>query len=125
MLIDVEARALIAGETVIAFVDRHSLTEGDELAIEGTHAASPDDVKPAYRRWAREPLPDGAWVAVVESVHPAALLDPESGSSRHVLMEPGTGDLVILRVYGPGGEPVLSDTAFGARVGSIEGALNR
>ncbi len=82
-------------------------------------------MKPAYRRWVGEELPVGEWTAVVESVHPAALLDPESGNSRHVLTAPGSGDLVILRVFAPGGEPVLSDSAFAARVRSIEGALSR
>jgi hypothetical protein len=37
-------------------------------------------------------------------------------------VQPGTGDLAILRVYAPDG-PVLSDDAFAARVGSIEGAM--
>lgn len=124
-LADVEARALIAGEIVIAFVPRHSLTEGDEFPIVSGRVAAQEDIDTAYRRWAGEPLPDGEWIGVVEVVHPAALLDPESGRSRHVFTEPGDGDLVILRVYDEAGRPVLSDEAFDARVRSIEGALNR
>lgn len=124
-LTDVEARALIAGETVLAFVARHSLSEGDEFAIAAGRAARHDEVKPAYRRWIGSPLPDGEWTAVVEAVHPAALLDPVSGASRHVTTHAGDGDLVVLRVYDEGGAPVLSDAAFEARVRSVEGALTR
>ena len=124
-LADVEARARIAGEIVVAFVPRHSLTEGDEFPVVAGRLAAPEDVEPAYRRWAGEPLPDGEWIGVVEVVHPAALLDPDSGRSRHVFSRPGEGDLVILRVYDGSGRPVLSDEAFDARVKSIEGALNR
>ena len=125
MFLDVEARALISGESVVAFVHRHSFTEGDETPVVAHETASPDAVKPAYRRWIGSDLPTGEWTAVVEAVHPAALLDPESGNSRHVLMAPGNGDLVILRVYDDRGTPVLSDQAFAARVRSIEGALSR
>lgn len=124
-LSDVEARALIGGETVVAFVPRHSLSEGDECEITPGAEARADAIKPAYRRWIGLPLPDGEWTGVVEAVHPAALLDPVSGSSRHVLTAPGEGDLVLLRVYDATGKPVLSDEAFDARVRSIEGALNR
>ncbi len=124
-LADVEARALIAGEIVMAFVPRHSLTEGDEFPVVAGRRAAPEDVDPAYRRWIGEPLPAGEWIGVVEVVHPAALLDPDSGRSRHVFTRPGDGDLVILRVFDDGGRPVLSDEAFEARVKSIEGALNR
>lgn len=124
VFLDVEARALITGETVVAFLDRHSSSEGDELPVVATATARIDAVKPAYRRWVGEELPDGEWSAVVEGVHPAALLDPESGSSRHVLLEPGNGDLLILRVFDQDGVPVLSDHAFEARVRSIEGALS-
>ena len=60
--------------------------------------------------------------AVVEAVHPAALLDPASGGARHVLAEAPGGDLLILRVYGADGA-VLSDGAFQARRRSVEGAL--
>lgn len=110
---------------MVAFVDRHAATEGDEVPITAGFSPSPEAVKAAYRRWLGEPLPRSDWVGVVEAVHPATLLDPESGSSRHVLNEPGTGDLLILRVYGSDGLPVLSDEGFASRVSSIEGALNR
>ena len=79
------------------------------------------DLKPAYRHWADRPV-EGEWSAVVEAVHPAALLDPESGSARHILAEAPGGDLLVLRVYGPDG-PVLSDAAFEARRRSVQGAL--
>jgi hypothetical protein len=125
VFVDVAARALIAGETIVAFVDRHSLTEGDEVPVVAAGSASPGDVKPAYRRWIGEPMPNGEWVGVVVSVHPARLLDPESGNSRHVFTTAGEGDLVILRVFDATGRAILSDEAFEARIGSIEGALNR
>lgn len=124
-LADVEARALLSGEIVMAFVSRHSLSEGDEFPVAAGRIAAPEEIDPAYRRWIGEPLPDGDWMAVVEAVHPAALLDPESGRSRHVFTTPGDGDLAILRVFDGTGSPVLSDEAFDARVRSIEGALNR
>jgi hypothetical protein len=124
-LTDVEARALVAGEIVMTFVERHSLSEGDEFAVAPGRAALETEIKPAYRRWIGAPLPEGDWIAVVEAVHPAALLDPVSGASRHVLTHAGDGDVVMLRVYDGDGTPVLSDEAFAARVRSIEGALNR
>ncbi|MDQ3782550.1 MAG: hypothetical protein M3349_06385 [Actinomycetota bacterium] len=119
---DAEVRALATGEIVIAFVARMTVAEGDELTLEPAGPMPADDLKPAYRRWAAVPAPDGPWTAVVLAIHSAALLDPDAGTSRHIRTEPGTDDLAILRVYGPDG-PVLSDTAFGARVRSIEGAM--
>ena len=124
-LADVEARALIAGEIVMAFVPRHSLSEGDEFPVVAGRTSRAEEIEPAYRRWIGDPLPEGDWIAVVEAVHPAALLDAESGRSRHVFATPGDGDLVILRVFDGDGVAVLSDDAFDARVRSIEGALNR
>lgn len=119
---DAEVRALATGEIVIAFVPRMTVAEGDEVALDAAGAMPADDLKPAYRRWAMAPAPDGPWTAVVFAIHSAALLDPSAGSSRHIRTEPGTDDLAILRIYGPDG-PVLSDTAFAARVSSIEGAM--
>jgi hypothetical protein len=120
---DAEVRALASGEVVVAFVARMTVGEGDELTLEPTGEMAADALKPAYRRWASLPSPDGTWTAVVVSVDPAGLLDAEAGGARHIRVEPGTGDLAILRVYGPDG-PVLSDEAFAARVRSIEGAMN-
>ncbi len=109
---------------MIAFVARGSVTEGDEaqLGINGTR--DPQSVKPAYHRWLRQSLPEGDWVGVVVAVHPAQLLDPADGASRHVLTTPPEGDLAVVRVY-DGSEPVLSDVAFEARRRSVEGALTQ
>ena len=117
-----DALALIAGESVVAFVDRGELTEGDkrQLSVAGTRGAH--DVKPAYRRWLDAPTPDGVWLAIVTDVHPAALLDPQAGSSHHVLMSPGHGDLTIVRVYQEA-QPVLSDETFESKRRSVQGAL--
>lgn len=117
-----ELRALATGETVIAFVPRMTVDEGDEVELSPGGPLDVGDLKPAYRRWSALPAPDGSWTAVVVSVDPAAILDPVSGAARHILAEPGTGDLVVLRVYGAEG-PVLSDEAFGARRSSVEGAF--
>ncbi|HEY5888039.1 MAG TPA: hypothetical protein VIT24_09960 [Acidimicrobiales bacterium] len=119
---DAELRALASGEVVIAFVPRMTVGEGDELILLPGGPMAAEDLKPAYRRWASHPAPEGTWTAVVVAVDPAALLDVEAGAARHIRAEPGTGDLAILRVFGPEG-PVLSDEAFAARVGSIEGAM--
>ena len=117
-----DAHALISGESVIAFVARGAVTEGDELEIVVSGPRDPAEVKPAYRRWAEAPLPPGNWVGVVVAVHPAALLDPVAGSARHILAAPQDGDLAVVRVY-DGARPVLSDEAFAARRGAAEGAL--
>ena len=116
-----EARALIAGEVVVAFADRGAVNEGDEVEITPTTELEPEDVKTAYRRWIREGVPEG-WTGVVVSVDPATILDPEAGQSRHVRMTSPGGDLIVLRVYGPDG-PALSEEAFAARQKSVEGAL--
>jgi hypothetical protein len=113
---------LASGEVVIAFVPRMTVGEGDELTLLPSGPMTAEDLKPAYRRWASHPAPEGTWTAVVVAVDPAALLDVEAGAARHIRAEPGTGDLAILRVFGLDG-PVLSDEAFAARVGSIEGAM--
>jgi hypothetical protein len=114
--------ALVTGESVIAFVERGTLTEGDELDLVIAGDRAPADVKPAYRRWCNASLPPGAWIAVVVAVHPAALLDPTAGAARHVLATPADGDIAVLRVYGAT-RPVLSDDAFAARRTAAEGAL--
>ncbi len=119
---DAEVRALATGEVIVAFVPRMAVGEGDEVDLGGSGAMPAEDLKPAYRRWAGLPAPEGPWTAVVVAVDPAALLDPEAGAGRHIRNAPGTGDLAILRVYGPEG-PVLSDEAFAARRRSIEGAM--
>ena len=117
-----DLRGLLLGEVVVTAVERASLSEGDEVELSSSGHRSPEDVKPAYRRWLAATPPSGPWYAVVVAVHPAQLLDAESGSARHLLAAPPQGDLVVLRVYGPEG-PVLSDVAFAARVQSLEGAL--
>lgn len=117
-----EARALIAGEVVVGFAERGAVTEGDEVDISPTVTLAETDVKPAYQRWLDTAIPDGPWTGVVISVDPAQILDPDAGQSRHVRTSAPSGDLIVLRVYGPDG-PVLSDAAFAARQKSVEGAL--
>jgi hypothetical protein len=120
-----DLRALASGEVVIAFVNRGAATEGDELDLHGSGPRAESGLKPAYRRWAAGPVPGGPWLGIVDRVDPATILETEAGSSRHILAEaPTTGDVIILRVYGPDG-PVLSEDAFTARRASVEGALRR
>ena len=114
--------ALVTGEVVAAFGPRRGVDQGDEVDLAASGSRPADDLKPAYRHWADREAPAGAWSAVVEAVHPAALLNAESGDARHVLVTVPEGDLLVLRVYGTGG-PVLSDAAFAARRRSLEGAL--
>ncbi len=122
MVTDQELRALASGESVIAFVARNTVSEGDEVELTSGSSLPADRLKPAYRRWADAGPPAGPWSAVVESVEPAASLDPVAGASRHVLSESGQGDMVVLRVFASSG-PVLSEVAFDARVRSVSGAL--
>ncbi len=88
---DAELRALASGEVVVAFVPRMTVGEGDELALLPGGPMAAEDLKPAYRRWASHPAPEGTWTAVVVAVDPAALLDVEAGAGRHIRAEPGTG----------------------------------
>jgi len=117
-----DLRALIEGEVVVAFTPRGAVSEGDEVALAGTGTRPPEDLKPAYARWHDAELPAGDWGAIVEAVHPSTLLDPETGSGRHILATIPDGDLVVLRVF-DGTDPVLSDEAHEARRRSVEGAL--
>ncbi len=119
---DPELRALAGGETVIAFVTRGELTEGDEIELAGAGPLDVTSLKAAYRRWASAGPPSGDFTAIVVSVDPAAILDPVAGSSRHILKSPGEGDVVVLRVFDTAG-PVLGDEAFEARRRSLEGAF--
>ena len=119
---DAELRALAEGECVIAFAPRGSISEGDEVGLSATGPLPVGALKPAYQRWADAGPPEGRWTAVVDSVGPAAALDPIAGASRFILTAPGEGDLVVLRVFGEDGA-VLGDEAFDARLRSINGAL--
>ena len=117
-----DLRALVSGEVVVAFVERGAASEGDEVALTNCGGLPPEQLKPAYRRWHAAETPPGVWTAVVEAVHPAAIIDSGPGSARHVRMSVPDGDVVILRVF-DAGEPVLSDEAHAARHRSVEGAL--
>ena len=117
-----DLRALVAGEVVVAFVERGAVTEGDEVALVARGTVPPENLKPAYARWHDAETPPGAWTAVIEAVHPATIIDPEAGSPRHVRRRVPDGDVAILRVF-DGSEPVLSDVAHAARRRSVEGAL--
>lgn len=119
---DPDLRALVTGEVVIGFAPRGVVEAGDEVELVGSGPRPVHDLKPGYRHWAAMAAPAGAWSAVVEAVHPAALLDDEKGAARHVLTRIPDGDLLLLRVYGTEGA-VLSDVAFAARRASLEFAL--
>lgn len=117
-----ELVALAEGEIVVAFAARGTVTEGDEVTLVPGPPLRPDEVKPAYRRWMASSPPEPV-TAVVVAVDPASLLDVTAGGARHLrLTAPQDGDLLVLRVA-TGGEPVLSDGAFAARVRSVEGAM--
>ncbi len=100
------------------------MTEGDEVELAGPSASGidPGEIQPRFRNLATQPLEAGEFTAVVESVHPAALLDPAAGSACHVWARHGQGDLVVLRVYGAAG-PVVEDARFGEMRAIVEGAL--
>ncbi len=116
--------ALCSGEQLLAFVSRGAADEGDEVHLAAGGRRSADEMKPAYREWAGRAAPDGRWTALVLAVRPASALEREAGAARHILAAaPEEGDLLVLRVHRPDGEPVLSNTAFAARVRSVEGAL--
>jgi hypothetical protein len=117
-----DLRALVAGETVVIFVPRNTVDVGDEIELARGADRPVDDVKAAYGRWADAEMPPGPWTGIVVSLDPAALLDPATGASRHVLTSIPDGDLAVVRVYGPDG-PVLSDETFEARRRSVEGAI--
>jgi hypothetical protein len=119
---DPELRALAEGESVVAFVPRGSVSEGDEVGLSTSGSLPIGALKPAYRRWADAGAPEGTWTAIVDSVGPSAGLDPIAGAARFILAAPGEGDLVVLRVFGTDGS-VLSDDAFDARLRSVKGAL--
>lgn len=119
-----ELLALATGETVIAFVARAAVFEGDEVSLEPGAALPAEEMKPAYAAWSKHPAPEGNWLGVVEAIHPASALDPDSGSSRHVRAgRPDHGDLAVLRVFGPDG-PVLGEAAFAARRSAVDGSIS-
>jgi hypothetical protein len=113
--------ALVKGETIIVFAARGSYTEGDEFNVVSEGPTNPDLLKAAYRRTAMAD-PHVSAVATVTAVHPANMLDPIAGASRHVFVTAGTGDLVVVRI-GVDAVPVLSDAAFTARSSILEGAV--
>lgn len=119
-----DLKALVEGEVVVAFSSRGLVDERDEVTFEASPRSDPSELKPAYRRWSDVEVA-GTWTAVVEAVHPATLLDPVAGSGRHILSSIPRGDLIVLRVFGEDGNPVLSDVAFDARRRSLEGALSQ
>ena len=108
-------RALVTGE-VVTLPHAPGIETGTTVTIvDAGGDAGP--LKPAYRRWARMPVA-GTWTATVTRLMDTESLDAGSFASRHVLGEHPTGMVAILRVSGDDG-PVLSDTAFEARVRSV------
>lgn len=107
-------RALVTGE-VVTLPDALGVEAGEELELEDG-GADPGPLKPAYRRWA-EGRVAGAWTARVERVVDAGSVDPPAFAARHLLSGHPDGPIALLRVSGPDG-PVLSDTAFDARIRS-------
>ena len=117
-----DLRALIGGETLVAFAPPGTVAAGQHVTLAGGGPRPAAELKPAYRRWADVELPPGDWTASVDRAVPAASLDRADGAARHILTEAGDGQLIVLRVYG-NGRPVLTDTAFAARLKSLESAL--
>ena len=117
-----DLRALLSGEVIVAFVPAGTVTSGDVVRLIGAGPRPAHELKPAYRRWSTEALPDGTWSATIDTVTAAETLDPEAGNARHILTEVPDGQLVVLRVESAAG-PVLSDDAFAARRASLEAAL--
>ena len=111
----------LSNAVVAALVKGEMFTEGDEFDVVSEGTTDPDLLKPAYRRTANSVTRVSA-VGTVTGVHPAAMLDPEAGASRHVFISPGPGDLVIVRVA-IDSVPVLSEMAFAARSARLEGAI--
>jgi hypothetical protein len=105
---DAELAALVAGATVVAFVARGTLSEGDEVELVPEGAVSAQ--------------PPGEWSAVVAAVDAAATAVDAAALDRPAAGR--GGDLVVLRVYGVDG-PVLDDTAFEAARQAVEGAMRR
>lgn len=119
---DAELRALASGESIVAFGASGATAPGDRIDLVSAPGDDPGSLAPAYRRWASDP-PPGAWTAEVVEVHPVVRFDPEALAARHIRADtPATGDVLLLRVSGAAG-PVLSDTAFAARLRSVHGAL--
>jgi len=116
-----ELRALLAGETVVAFAGK-SPPEGPIELVEG--APLPRDVlRAAYRRWNGEPVPTLHNRARVVADHDVADLDEHAAASRHLRVRlPDRGRMLVLRVE-IDGSPVLSDEAFAARHASLNAAL--
>jgi hypothetical protein len=115
--------ALTTGESVIGFVERGSVFEGDEVPLEAGPAIDPQDLKDAYHAWIHHPVPTGEWIGIVEAVHPVTSLDSESGAGRHIhRTRPDHGDIAIFRVYGPDGA-ALGDEAYAAIRTSVDGAI--
>lgn len=106
----------------MAFVPKGAVAEGDTVTLTDAGPRPSTQLKPAYRRWADIPAPEGRWIGVVDRLVPAADFDPEPGTARHVLMAPDDGDVAVLRVAGADG-PVLGDAAYQARVASLQSAL--
>jgi len=121
-LSEAEIHALAAGAVVATFVERGTLTEGDEIDLRSAESADRDDLQPHLRSPMIVKEPVGRFTAVVESVNPAAILDPVAGAALHARVIPGDGDLVILRVYGADGA-VLDESAFSEMRSAVEGAL--
>ena len=119
---DAELRALAGGEVIVAFTSPGAAAPGDHVALTPTATEDPMGLLPAYRRWAGSP-PPGEWSAEVVAVYGLARFDEGRLAARHIRSQvPPGGDILVLRVFGSRG-PVLSDTAFAARLRSLEAAL--
>ena len=119
-----DLRALATGETIVAFVARGAVSSGTDIGLAAAGPRPPDELTPAYQRWADVEVPSGDWTAFVDDVFSAADLDPIDGASRHILARLGRGDLIVLRVHRDG-IPVLTDDAYAARRTSLASARRR
>lgn len=119
-----DLRALATGETIVAFVARGAVSSGADIGLAAAGPRPPDELRPAYQRWADVEVPAGDWTASVDDVLPAADLDPIDAASQHILARLGRGDVIVLRVHRDGA-PVLTDDVYAARRTSLDSTRRR
>ena len=56
-----DVRALVAGETIIAFVPPGTVAEGITVDLQARGPRPVDELKPAYRRWSAAGVPSGSF----------------------------------------------------------------
>lgn len=116
---DPDLRALATGTAIVAFTDRHAVGLYDELELIPAGPRPVSELSPEGAALNGLGPPEEQLTGLVVGLQPAASLAGPDGSGHHVLAQVPTGDVAILRVFGPAG-PVLSDQDFEARRAAIE-----